>query len=444
MRRRDFMRTVGAGAAWALHGFAFSSVQTEVRKPNIVLIMADDLGAECLGCYGGTSYRTPHLDVLAASGIRFENAYCTPVCTPSRVQLMTGQYPFHNGWPDGIWTKPRDQKFLDPGLFNFAQMLKGAGYATAVAGKWQLARFEDRPHHAAEIGFDEHCLWTWEYETEDPNMAKEGGARLARYWDPGVWKNGALMENTRGKFGPDIYTDFLLDFMERKKTEPFFVYYPMALTHWPFVPTPDMEGDKDGARRGPEAQKNFAAMVEYMDKLVKRIVDKLDELGIRENTLVLFTGDNGTAQELESGLNGRVISGGKNTLTEEGARVPLIAHWKGITPEGRVSEDLIDFTDMLPTFADMAGARLPAGARIDGRSFLPQLRGQAGNPRDWIYCQLVDDWFIRDKRWRLRKNGELADLSDRYWPRVVTENSSPQAAAAKRRLSREMASLRAS
>jgi arylsulfatase A len=325
------------------------------RPPNIVFIMADDLGAECLGCYGGQSYKTPRLDRLAQSGLRFDHAYCTPLCTPTRVEVMTGQYPVGNGWPDGIWTKPRAEQFLDPGTYTFARMLKDAGYATAVAGKWQLARFEDRPDHPSRLGFDRHCLWTWKY-TEAPSWVRtEGGGRPSRYWDPGLWRDGSLMEGTKGRFGPDICTEFLLDFIDQNATRPFFIYYPMMLTHDPFVPVPGMEGDKQGSN----SQDNFAGMVEYTDKLVGRIADRLEERGLREKTLLIFTGDNGTNAKIVSKLNGRSVQGGKNHLNDAGTRVPFIVNWPGIAPRGKVVEDLIDFTDLLPTFAEVSGANIP-------------------------------------------------------------------------------------
>lgn len=432
-------------AALLLGGCRMSGTESSEAEepPNVVLIMADDLGAEALGSYGSTSYNTPHLDSLARAGIRFANAYATPLCTPTRIQIMTGQYPFRNGWRGGIWTKPEDEQYFDPDTYNIGRMMQEAGYATATAGKWQLARFQDRPQHPQKLGFNESALWTWRYARDLPEGVRmEGENKPSRFWSPGIWKNGELMQETGGKFGPDVYTDFLIDFMRRHQGESFFVYFPMALTHWPFVPVPGMDGDKDGTREGPAAQKNFAAMVGYMDRLVGRITRALEEMGERENTLILFTGDNGTASEIRSRLGEKVIRGGKHELTEAGTRVPLIASWPGTTPEGTVSEDLIDLSDILPTLADVAGARVPGGITIDGRSFLPQLEGRAGNPRKWVYVQQGEDWFIRGKTWRLRKDGELADMTNRYEPRIISKNPDPKAAEAKRRLQKWVTTLR--
>lgn len=456
MKRRKFLKTAGVGAAsLAASGARLVSQGQQKRPPNIVLIMADDLGAECLECYGGTSYRTPNLNALARSGIQFANAYCTPLCTPTRAQLMTGQYPFRNGWSEGIWTKPQDRQYLEPELPQVGQLMRSAGYATAVAGKWQLARFEDRPHHPDELGFDEHCLWTWTYTQAPKNIRMEGTDKPSRFWDPGVWHNGSLMEGTAGKFGPDIYTDFLVDFMRRHRSEPFFAYYPMALTHWPFVPPPGVQGRKDGTRVGPRGQRNFKLMVEYTDHLVGRIVQALKAMGLQENTLVLFTGDNGTAQELQSMHNGQVVAGGKRMLSEAGTCVPLLASWPETAPVGEVNRSLIDFTDILPTLAEMADSHLPGELTVDGQSFLPQLCGRKGKPREWVYCQVGDDWFIRNASWRLRKNGELSrwaqqtvggqsSILNRYRPTTVKPRPGSKAADVKARLKQQVQHLRQS
>ena len=219
-RRRFLQAAAGATLAGLLGRRARAA--DAAGKPNIVLIMADDLGYECLGANGGTTYRTPNLDRLAAEGTRFTHAYCAPLCSPTRVLLMTGRYGFRNyrGW--GI---------LDPAEKTFGHLLREAGYATCVSGKWQLCRF-DKPEnadHPKRAGFDEHCVWTWQYAKGKPS----------RYWDPMIWQNGKLLEGAKGKYGPDIHCDFVCDFLERNKSRPFFAYYPTNLVHAPFVPTPD-------------------------------------------------------------------------------------------------------------------------------------------------------------------------------------------------------------
>ena len=380
-------------------------------KPNIVLIMSDDLGYECLGCYGGASYKTPNLDRLAATGLRFNHAYSQPLCTPTRVQLMTGQYNFRNWKAFGV---------LDPNEKTFGHMMQDAGYKTCISGKWQLYSYnppEFEPEwrgkgmRPEDAGFDEYCLWHAEH-TEDKG---------SRYADPIVIENGNHRGALGGKYGPDIYTEYITAFMERHRDQPFFVYYPMALTHGPFNPTPHSDDWETGERLENDT-KYFADMVEYMDVVIGRIVDKIDQLGLRERTLVLFYSDNGSPRQVQSNIGDRIIQGGKGLPTDAGTRVPLIANWKGTSPEGLVTDDLIDSTDFLPTIAEMSGAALLQGVTIDGRSFLPQLRGEKGNPREWIlvhhdprpgwskeaYTKL--DRFARDQRYKLYDDGRLFDV----------------------------------
>jgi len=400
-----------------------AATRTHSLKPNIVLIMADDLGYECLGCYGSKSYKTPVLDKLARTGMRFEHCYSQPLCTPSRVKIMTGQYNFRNYVNFGV---------LDPKQKTFGHLLQGCGYTTCVVGKWQLygsvnqsAEFRGTGSLPGQAGFDEHCLW----QITD---------RGSRYKDPVMVQNGKTLDGLEGKYGPDVSCDYALNFIERHKTGPFLLYFPMALVHSPFVPTPDSKDwGKDNHKNNT---KYFADMVAYMDKIVGRIVTKLDELGLRENTLVLFTGDNGTARNIRSKMANQVIRGGKGRTTDAGTRVPLVANQPGVIPAGKVCGDLVDFIDFVPTFAEFAGTEIPDDMTIDGRSFLSRLRGEKGNPREWIFCHYDPRWgnrkkrrFVRDKRWKLYANGELYDV-----PADTLEQnpnpSGPEAVAARKRL----------
>lgn len=382
--RRDFLRAIGMGAAALAVPRLLSGGEASKKKPNIILIMADDLGYECLCCNGSTSYKTPVLDELARTGVRFEHCYAQPLCTPSRVQIMTGKYNFRNYTVFGS---------LDPKETTFAHIMQNCGYATCVAGKWQLyGGAEATGSYPDKAGFDEYCLW----------QVKDRGARYA---NPTVLLNGKLHRDIKGKYGPDVFCDFITDFVERHKKRPFFVYYPMVLTHAPFEPTPDSKDWNTKGRRNNK--KNFADMVAYMDKIIGRIIRKLDELGLRENTLLLFTGDNGTPRSIASKLTDRVLEGGKGLTTDAGTHVPLVASWKGTAPKGKVCGDLVDFTDFLPTLAEAVGAELPRERVVDGRSFLPQLRGEKCLPRDWVFCYYNPKMknrkrplkiFARDKR----------------------------------------------
>ncbi len=403
----------------------FSSIQ-DARKPNVVLILADDLGAECLGSYGSTSYRTPNLDALARSGLRFENCFCTPLCSPSRVQLMTGRYGFRTGWTQLIGAEG-DQHFEPEKEKTFGHLLKGAGYATGIAGKWQLCHFDKHPEHLRECGFDESCMWTWQWE----------GKRSSRYWNPSIWQNGKLLPGTEEKYGPDLFSDFACDFIRRHKDRPFFFYYPMALVHEPFEPTPD---SKEG-RKQKGAAKNFPDMVAYMDKIVGKIVATLDECKLRENTLLIFTGDNGTTKGIPSKLGERTVIGGKSTMKDTGSHVPLIVSWPGTAPAGKTLDDLVDFSDVVPTLCELTGANLPGGT-IDGRSFAEQIRGRAGTPRDWVFVQLGKNRFTRDKRWKLHADGRLFDLQSDPEEQAPLASDSPEAAAARKRLEQPLSTLR--
>jgi arylsulfatase A-like enzyme len=372
---------------------------SSAKKPNIILIMADDFGYECLSCNGSTSYRTPVLDDLAKTGVRFQHCYSTPLCTPSRVQIMTGKYNFRNYTEFGS---------LKPGEKTFAHYLKDAGYTTCVAGKWQLAgRVRDANYRGTGIlpenaGFDEHCLW----------QVKQLGSR---YWDPVLQQNGRVRSDFQGKYGPDVCTDYIIDFIQRNKSNRFFVYYPMILTHSPFEQTPDHR-EREGIRKQPD-KSHFPEMVAYADKIIGRIVKALDELKLREETTLLFTGDNGSPRGIRSRIGQRVIRGGKGHTTEAGTHVPLVVNWKGTIPEGQTCGDLVDFTDFLPTLLKVSGAKHPIDKTMDGRSFAPQLHGKKGNPRDWIFCHYEPKWggwkrrrYAQTKKWKLYEKGKIFQI----------------------------------
>ncbi len=390
-----------------LLSLALSSASAFAKKPHIILIMADDISWECFGSYGAQDYKTPHLDRLAKQGVQFQHCYSTPICTTSRVMLMTGQYNFRNYTHFG---------YLNPKDKTFGNLLHDAGYKTAVAGKWQLnGLYNKLPGHndarrPKKSGFDAWCLWQL-----TKTKAQGGG----RFWNPAIEQNGKMLpkETMQGKYGPDLMSDFLCSFFEQHhKTHPVFLYYPTVLVHDPFVPTPDSLGS-DGKKSNKQPKdpkqrkKNFVAMVNYMDKIVGKIVRKVDSLGELENTIILFTADNGTHTSISSRWNDQIIRGGKGGMKDMGTHVPLIAYWKGKTPTGSVLPDLVDFTDFYPTLAELAGIKLGKSDPIDGRSFLPQLHGEAGHPRDWVLCHYQPYWnktpgqFARTQQYKLYRDG---------------------------------------
>lgn len=408
------------------------------RPPNIVLILADDLGLEALAGWGG-AYPTPAIDRLGERGLRFTACFSQPLCTPSRVQLMTGRYNHRNY---------RGFGYLDPQEVTFANLLREAGYATCVAGKWQLNGVRehpgwddmDRPH---QLGFDEYCLW--KLTVRNP--------QLERYGNPTIQRNGETLVALEGQYGPDLFCDFVLDFIERHADEPFFVYYPMVLPHRPFWITPDHPAWSDPTQRAcPDLDGDpelFPWMLQYLDANVGRIVSKLGALGLRKDTVVLFTSDNGTDRGIVSLVEGRPVAGGKGAPTDAGTRVPLVVSWPGHVEPG-VCGDLVDFSDFLPTLCELGGARLPADRVIDGRSFAPQLRGESGDPRDWIFSHMWGDGrdasnvteFVRGQRFKLYGDGRFFDLSEDPEETAPLSELTGEARARRDELAAALASVR--
>lgn len=371
----------------ALLALAFTSLLSAAApaKPNIVFILADDLGLDGVSCYGSDDHPTPNIDALAASGTRFTTCYAAPLCGPSRCLFNTGRYAFRTGGlQNGSWrangpgAKSKDERPI-------AAQMKQAGYATGQSGKWR--QVGETPK---DWGFDEYMT--------DPTA---GGW----FYQKSYFKNGEEIKTPEVEYNPDQIQAFSLDFIQRHKDGPFFLYYAMHLVHKPTLHTPDSKDKKDGAEK-------YQDTIAYMDKQVGLLVAELDRLGIRNNTLVLFSGDNGTAVGYPSPIKGRLINGAKASMLEGGSRVPLIASWPGVTPAGRVNEDIVSFADMLPTFVDLGGGTLPADFPYDGHSFAPQIKGQPGTPRDWAYVQLGSKWFVREKGFKMNQAHELFDMSD--------------------------------
>ena len=342
---------------------------TDVHDPNIVLIMADEGGYELFGAYGSTQYRTPRLDGIAAAGVRFTHAYSRPGTTPSRVALMTGRSNVRNYV---------DARTLLPGEYTIADLFSDAGYATAIAGKWQL---QGRPNYisgvaADESGFDTYCLWYSDISDR-------------RYWMPTLECDGQVTDYAPGDYGPDEMVGFLQEFIESNRNRPFFAYYSMLLPHDPFDSLPPIAQCADA----DNAQCVFEDMVAYLDYNVGRVYDKLEALRLLDNTVFLFASDNGTPSSKVSHLHGEAIHGDKGMTTDGGTRVPLIVQVPGAAG-GQVIDDLIDFTDFLPTLADAAGLTIPADVTVDGSSFWDRLQGGSGK---WLILRdLANEQFAHN------------------------------------------------
>ena len=442
------------GSIFSLLLLAFTSFQLvgcgsqnskQIDKPNILFILVDDLGKEWVSTYGGENIETPNIDQLAATGMQFSNAYVMPQCTPTRLSFLTGQYPYRHGWVNH-WDVPRwgggchyDWE-RNPCI---SLVMKEAGYKSAIAGKWQINDFRVQPEAMQEIGFDDYCMWT----------GGEGGNPPSdeRFWDPYIHtKEGSFIRE--GQYGETLFVDFLIDFMKEHKNEPMFLYYPMVLTHTPFVTTPDeldVESDLD----------KHKAMVRYTDKVLGKLIQALDDLEIRDNTIVIWTTDNGTTGLITGHQDGRTVKGAKASTTEPGLCVPFIINGPGLVPQGVKTDALVDVTDMLPTFADLGGGKLQEGYTYDGQSFADLILGKSqDSQRSWILGMggrneaaltedgvenafIFRDRVIREKRFKLyvspqKEPEKLVDiLADPDEQTNLIGSSDPEAQAALARMS---------
>ena len=365
-------------------------------KPNVIFILADDLGIGNVGCYGADNYKTPHIDKLATEGTRFTLCFTAALCGPSRALIMSGRYAFRNGS-----TNQDACTNLDPKEIVLPRLFKAAGYATACVGKWgQL------PGEPGDHGFDD-----WLRFNGSGVYRNVEGNKPERYSINGVDKKLA-----DGEYMPDLCQERVVKFVRQHRHEPFFVYYPMSHVHGELLPTPDSS---------PSSSADLMAdNILYMDKLVGQLMAELDTLKLRDNTLVIFMGDNGTGAKWadQSTIGGRALSGQKGSMLECGGLVPMIARWPGKTPAGSVCTDLMDSTDFVTTFAALTGASLPADMVFDGQSLMPQLLGQPAQPRPWIFNQLARMWYVREAQWKLNEKGELYDMSDApFTEKLVTE-----------------------
>jgi len=433
--RRSFLRAASQAAASA---WIATRAAAQDSRPNILFILIDDLGKEWVSCYGADDVETPHVDALAASGLRFENCYCMPQCTPTRATFLTGQYPFRHGWVNH-WDVPRwgGGVQFDPDRNPcVARCLREAGYRTSIAGKWQINDFRVQPNVLDDLGFDDWCMWT----------GGEGGNRASneRYQDPYIHTREGS-KTLAGKFGPDVYADFLMDRLRTADDRPQFLYWSMCLTHAPLVATPLEPNARTNRER-------HIAMVRYTDHLLGRMLQTLDETGQRERTIIVWTTDNGTGGVAGHRL-GREVKPGKAKTTEPGVCVPFIVNGPGV-PRGRVTPELTDFTDLLPTCCELAGTTPPKDHVQDGVSIADLLQGRSdGSPRDWILAMggqnraqltsagVENEWYfrdrvLRDQRYKVfigtdRQPQRLIDLAaDPEEQTNLLPNPSPEAKAA--------------
>jgi arylsulfatase A len=411
MNRRDFFKKAGCVAAGSILAGDTMTAQAQKpnKPPNIMFILADDLGINGLSCYGADRYKTPNIDKLAREGTRYTHAYTAPLCGPSRALIQTGRYAFRTGATNQDATgemKPTVETMMP-------KMLKPAGYATASIGKWgQL------PLGPAEFGFDEYLKF------QGSGIYWNSQAKGKTYQ-----VNGKVLALRDKEYMPDVMHTFLVDFLTKHRNDPFYVYYAMSHVHAEILPTPDSK---------PDSKDLYADNIAYMDKLVGKLMAELERLKLRDNTLVIFVGDNGTGGGFaaQSTIGGKRLSGEKGSMLEGGANVPLILNWPGRTPAGKVTIEMMDSTDFVPTFVELAGGKLPENTVIDGRSFVPQIYGKKGNPRETIFIELAKNWYVRDQNWKLNQAGQFFDMTPAPFaePLVPADTKNPAAIAARARL----------
>ncbi len=336
--------------------------------PNIIFLLADDMGYEMPTFDGGESYNTSHLDSLAANSMVFTECHATPICSPSRVELLSGLYNFRNylqyGW--GVY---------DTQYISYAKVLQNNGYKTCVVGKWQLS---DWAIGLENVGFDNYCV-----------LNPSGNL----YRSPTLLDEfGKLPQSvTQDKYSEDITGNYALNFIDQNKDKPFFIYYSFMLIHVPDQPTP-LDPNFQSFDDNTSDTTYIGSMTHYLDLKVGALMSKLKADGLDKNTIIVFSGDNGSQGNFHSIYKGKEVAGEKGRTTELGTHVPLFVNWPGHIMPG-INNNLVDFSDFGTTFLDMANVKnKPPG---DGVSFYPQLFGSGGTPRSWVYCYY--DPFPLDK-----------------------------------------------
>lgn len=374
------------------------------ERPNVVLVLIDDLSHYGVTAYGANRlnsmkkafhnkvFATPRIDRLADEGLRCDNAYVYPLCEPTRIALMSGQYNSRN------FLRCKSQHHSE---ITFGDVFQRAGYATGIFGKWKQTRGTNEIHakdYIFAFGWDEFCCFDVVGEAQrfiNPNLVING--RIHNY----MGRTDRDPATGRRWYGPDICNRYALDFIERHQDRPFFLYYPMLLVHDEHKPTPDTkphsifdefdEANHNRDGHSGDDHRYFPDMIAYMDKLIGKVVDKLEALKLRRKTLVVVMGDNGTKESFTHVLpDGRLYPGGKGGNKENGLRVPLIFSWPGTIPTAprgqlRTYQGLVDVTDIYPTLCAAAGVTIPNPAAIDGIDFWPQVLGAGGEPRAAIY-----------------------------------------------------------
>ena len=396
MDRREFVKLVAAGAAVLIGSRRAEARSRAAGKPNIILIMADDLGYGDIGCYGSTKIRTPNIDALAKGGMKFTDYHSNcPVCSPTRAALLTGRYQQRSGIEGVVYAKgPTRQTGLALGETTFAEVLKSYGYATALFGKWHLGY--NVAFNPAMQGFDEFRGYV------SGNVDFHSHIDGAGFDD--WWKN--LEKVPEEGYTTDLITKHGVDFIERHKDEPFCLYLPHEAPHSPYQgrndPPERLPGGKKGRKaKGQEIARAYKEMVELMDAGIGRIVETVKRLGLEHRTFIFFCSDNGATK---NGSNG-ILAGHKGTLWEGGHRVPAVACWPGRIRPGTITDQTVLGMDLFATMVSLAGAKLPTGLKLDGVDLLGMLTENRDLPERTLFWRYRKERAVRRGPWKLLVRG---------------------------------------
>lgn len=393
--RRDFLAT---GSAALVRG-----AQSPSRRPNFILFLMDDHGYHDLGCQGAGDLKTPNIDALAASGVRFTNWYSNaPVCAPSRAALMTGRYPQRAGVPNNGQPLRASEQTI-------ASVLKPAGYATGVVGKWHLGSGPDTAPNAhgfdSFFGFHSGCI---DYYSHRQYW---GEPRRVNYHD--LWRNRTeIFED--GQYFTELVAREAKQFISENRSRPFFLYVPFNAVHYP------MHAPHKYVERFPKLEPErqmYAAMLAAADDAIGEILGVVKQLGLAENTMVFSSADNGATREPRAGLNQQPAKGGSNapfrgnkfSAFDGGMHVPAILSWPGVIRPGQVIREIGAHIDLLPTIAKAAGAALPGDRTVDGRDMLPVAASGAKSPHEAMFWDSAGQLAMRRGNWKLVKDGFVAD-----------------------------------
>ena len=370
----------------------------DISKPNVILIMADDIGYEALSVNGANDIKTPVLDSLARNGINFKNAYSQPLCTPSRVKIMTGK-PNYENYEYFTYLNTKEK--------TFGNLFQDNGYKTLVAGKWQLNGVQFKLDDYTDLkrpytfGFDSYMLW-W--------LAERG----SRFANPILVNNEKKIDTSIDDYGPEIVSDYIVDFINEHNNSPFFIYYPMMLVHDPFLPTPNSKDwENEQNRLNSNNPEYFPEMVSYMDSTVGKIINALRNNNIDDNTIIIFLGDNGTDRKVFTKNNNVLIKGSKGLTNKYGTNVPLIISWSKLKKIKNEQTPLVDLIDFYSTFEDLLDVEKKTS---NGVSLLPLLLGENFDERKYITTYYNPMWgslyknravYIQNKKYKLYKSGSF-------------------------------------